>query len=199
MRNLIERFDLNLDPGDALLDDPGFWQRTIPGQRRPLADLLRLQLYGISWAATGIDQAVPREVELRRSDFEVDYSWGSYEGPAALSRDDLALDVLSAGQKLAGDVPLLIVNEPIFISDGQNSDIRYNAWYPRWAYDRYRELLEQAAADGQWAYIDLWDAIEPANFTDSPVHLTADGVSKVVSALKPALAEQYKLIDLDDS
>ncbi len=42
---------------------------------------------------------------------------------------------------MAGDVPVLIINEPMFISDGQNSDLRYNSFYPRWAYDQFHRLL----------------------------------------------------------
>ena len=42
--------------------DPTFWDRTLIGARRPLADLLRLQLYGVLWAATGIDQDIPAKL-----------------------------------------------------------------------------------------------------------------------------------------
>ena len=68
---------------------------------------------------------------------------------------------------------MLLVNEPMFISDGQNSDVRYNFFYPRWAYDDYRRLLTSNSARGGWQMIDLWDAIPDAGcYTDSPVHLT---------------------------
>ena len=40
------------DPDDRRFVEPGFLERTIAGQRRALADLIRLQLYGFSWAAT---------------------------------------------------------------------------------------------------------------------------------------------------
>ncbi|MCZ7670394.1 MAG: hypothetical protein M5U34_26160 [Chloroflexi bacterium] len=46
---------------------------------------------------------------------------------------------------MAGDVPVLLINEPMFISSGRNSDLRYNAFYPRWAYDQYREMLGETA------------------------------------------------------
>jgi len=189
MRALIDEYDLALDPDDGRFVDPGFLQRTIVGQRRALADLLRLQLYGFSWAATGIDQAYPAELQLRQSDFEPDLSWGDIEEPLLLDESLLALDILQAGLARAEDVPVLIVNEPIFISDGENSEIRYNAWYPRWAYDSYRDLLEATAAAGGWHYLDLWEAIEPAEFTDSPVHLTPAGTRQLAQILAPAILE----------
>lgn len=70
---------------------------------------------------------------------------------------------------------MLIVNQPIFIADGANSDLRYNAWYPRWAYDDYRRLMVNAASANGWALLDSWDALPPAVFTDSPVHFTPEG------------------------
>jgi lysophospholipase L1-like esterase len=190
MRALIAEYGVALDAGDGRFVDPNFWERTIVGQRRALADLLRLQLYGFSWAATGIDQAYPDEIRLRNSDFEPDLSWGDIEEPLALDETLLALDVLQAGLARAGDVPVLVINEPIYISDGENSDLRYNAWYPRWAYDEYRDLLgETAAADG-WAYLDLWDVIDPDEFTDSPVHLTPAGTRQLAELLAPAMLDE---------
>ncbi|MGH2538663.1 MAG: hypothetical protein ACRDHL_14840 [Candidatus Promineifilaceae bacterium] len=195
VRALIERHGLKLDPADPRFVEPGFWARTLVGQRRPLADLLRLQLYGFSWAATGVDQATPRGISLRQSDFEADLSWGTHEGPAELSAADLAFDALAAGVAEAGAVPLLVVNEPIFISAGRNSDLRFNAWYPRWAYDQYRDLLatemmaHAGAAGGRPAaliYLDLWDAVAPAEFTDSPVHLTPRGTQQFAAQLAEA-------------
>jgi hypothetical protein len=51
--------------------------------------------------------------------------------------------VLAATLERAGDVPVLLINEPMFISSGQNSDLRYNSFYPRWAYDQYRAMLAE--------------------------------------------------------
>ena len=136
--------------------------KTILGQRRALADLMRLQVYGFSWAATGIDQYIPAEYPLRASDFEEDLSWQSFTEPQPLTEEELAFDVLSAGFQRAGDVPVLLVNEPIFISDGVNSDLRYNFFYPRWAYDAYRELLTETAQSNGWTLIDMWETSHPA-------------------------------------
>lgn len=175
MRRLITDYELDLDAQDGRFVDPTFLERTIIGQRRNLADWLRLQAYGFSWAATGIDQAIPADIPPRTSDFDADLSWQTFSEPATLTPDDLAFDVLSAGMAIAGDVPVLLINEPMFISDGRNSDLRYNAFYPRWAYDQFREILGETAVVQNWHYLDLWDAIPPEQFTDTPVHLTPEG------------------------
>lgn len=170
VRDLIARYDLHLDAHDAAFVNLSFWQRTIVGQRRDLADLVRLNLYGFMWAATGVDQFYPQHYEPRQSDFEADDSFYNLRPP--LTASDLAFEVLAAGVKLAGDVPVLIVNEPIFISTGRNSDIRYNFFYPRWAYDQYRALLAEYAETNNLPYLDLWDAVPPNEFTNSAIHYT---------------------------
>jgi hypothetical protein len=183
VRSLIERYQLNLDPDDSRFVDPDFLGKTIVRQRRNLADWLRLQALGFSWAATGIDQAMPDQIKLRQSDFEKDVSWQDFKQPTTLTENDLAFDALNAGLKMAGDVPVLIINEPMFISDGQNSDLRYNSFYPRWAYDQFRQLLNAKAAANNWHYLDLWDSIAPAEFTDTPVHLTPDGMAQLAKTV----------------
>lgn len=176
VRALIEKYNLNINPNDSRFQEQQFFDQTIIGQRRNLADLLRLQLYGFSWLATGIDQAIPDEIPLRQSDFEQDVSWQDFSEEVTLTEDDLALEVLAAGVKLAGGVPLLIINEPMFVSSGENSDLRYNSFYPRWAYDQYRKILNASADNQQWLFWDLWDLVDPEEFTDTPVHLTPEGI-----------------------
>ncbi|MBZ0292835.1 MAG: SGNH/GDSL hydrolase family protein [Anaerolineae bacterium] len=183
VRDLINRYDLDLDPQDARLHDPTLLERTLVGQRRPLADWLRLQLYGFMWAATDIDQFYPDEYELRANDFEADVRWLDYDTLQPLTADELAFDVIGAGAARAGNVPLLLVNEPIFIADGANSDLRYNFWYPLWAYDAYREVFAQQAEANGWHYIDLWDRLAPEAFTDSPVHLTPQGTQTLAEII----------------
>ena len=77
----------------------------------------------------------------------------------------------------------------MYVSDGENSDARYNAFYPRWAYDQYREMLAETATTEGWKYVDLWDAIPPEEFTDTPVHLTPRGVGIVADLLAEILAD----------
>ena len=70
---------------------------------------------------------------------------------------------------------MLLVNEPMLISDGANSNIRYNFFYPHWAYDEYRAMLSEHAAANHWDYLDLWDMIPATEFTNSAIHLTPKG------------------------
>jgi hypothetical protein len=183
VRPLIETYDLGLDTADVRFVDPTFLEKTAVGQRRNLADLIRLQLYGFSWAATGIDQYIPGEITLRRSDFEPDVSWQTFPEPVTFTEEDLAWEVLDAGRALAGETPVLLVNEPMYISSGSNSDLRYNSFYPRWAYDQYRQLLGEKAQQEEWLYLDLWDRIAPQEFTDTPVHLTPQGSRQLAELL----------------
>lgn len=189
IRQLIESYDLQVDAQDSNFIDPSFVERTIIGQRRNLADLFRHQFYALSWAATGIDQAIPEEIKLRRSDFEEDLSWQDFHEPVELTGDDLALEMLDAGSAIAGDVPLLIINEPMYISSGLNSHLRYNSFYPRWAYDQYRVLLRDHSNQRRWAYVDLWNAVDPQEFTDTPVHLTPQGTQVFADELVEVLKE----------
>ena len=188
VRDLIARFDLAQDADDPRFVEPDVWGETIVGRRRDLADLLRLQLYGAAWALTGVDQAygdyTPRSIDL--SD---DETWRGF-APGELARNDLALDVLRAGVARAGGVPVVLVNEPIFISDGANSDVRYNAFYPRWAYDAYRAWLADEAQSAGWTLLDLWDALPDAPcYTDSPVHLTPECSAALAQELRMAISD----------
>jgi hypothetical protein len=185
LRRLASEFDLNIENAEFV--EPSFLDRTLVGRRRDLADWLRLQLYGFTWAATGVDQYIPVEYDLRTSDFEDDLTWQSFPTPVEFGTEDIAFGALQAGIARAGDVPVLIVNEPMFISSGRNSDLRYNFFYPRWAYDRYRELLADMADARGWRYLDLWNAISPDEFTDSPVHMTPDGVRQALDDIMPVL------------
>jgi hypothetical protein len=92
-----------------------------------------------------------------------------------LHETDLAFDVVDAGVRAAGKTPLLIVNEPILISNGKNSNIRYNFFYPRWAYDQYRGMMSAHAQAQGWRYLDAWDLLPAGEFTNSAVHYSPTG------------------------
>lgn len=171
VRALIDRFNLQLDPYDDRFVEPTFLDRTIVGRRKPLADLIRLQLYGALWAATSIDQYIPESFTPRMDDLPADENFQGFD-PQTLTEEDLAFEVLAAGVQAAGDVPVVIINEPIFISRGANSDVRYNYYYPRWAYDRYRRWLQERGTSEGWTYVDLWDALPAAAFTNTAIHYT---------------------------
>jgi hypothetical protein len=188
IRSLISRFNLKLDPHDSRFVDLNFWGRTIVGQRRPLADWWRLQLYGIDWAATGIDQ-VNGDYKPRSNDLEADVTWQGFTQDKPFQASDIAFDVLEAGHKLKGNIPMIVINEPTFIADGLNSDIRYNFWYPKWAFDHYRDLIAEKAKSENWNYIDLWDSIASEDFTDSPVHQTPHGSQQLSALVSKAITD----------
>ena len=154
-------------------------------QRRDLADLIRLQLYGVMWSATGIDQFYPDSYEPLQKDFEKDDSFFNLKSP--LQQSDLAFNMFATGKRIAGNTPLIVVNEPMFISDGRNSDVRYNFFYPRWAYDQYRALMPTMAAEQGWRYVDLWNLVPPTEFTNSAVHLTPAGSKMLAQKVAESL------------
>lgn len=187
LRPLIQNLNLKLDPQAQQLIDQPYFGRTIFGSRRDLADWVRLQILGVLWAATGIDQDIAENFIARMEDLPADDSFHDLTSP--LDENTLALDILQSGVELAGDIPILIVNEPMFISRGMNSDIRYNFYYPRWAYDEYRRLLATRAEEDGWDYLDLWDAIPATEFTNTAVHLTPHGVNVLANRLRTAITE----------
>ncbi len=181
-RALIADYGLAIDPASPDFAEPDFLERTLWSQRRPLADLLRLQLLGPAWGATGVDQYIPPTYTPREEDLPADEDYYGLERD--FSAADLAFDVLATGVQRAGETPVLIVNEPMFVSAGANSDIRYNFFYPRWAYDRYRALLAEEAARQGWRLADLWQAVGNGEYTNSAIHLTPAGEAQLAAALQ---------------
>ncbi len=182
IRDLIANYNLRADPNDPALVDPSWLDKTIVGQRRALADWFRLQVFGGMWGATGIDQYMPAQYEPAQRDLEADETFHELK-PPALKKDDLAFDILDAGAAIAGDVPVLVVNEPILVSEGRNSDVRYNYFYPRWAYDQYREMLAEHMKQTSASYLDVWDAVPEEEFTNSAVHLSPAGSAMLADRL----------------
>ncbi len=180
MRTLINQHSLKLNVDDPQFVNVSWWDKTISGQRRSLADLFRLQMYGVMWAATGIDQYYPEKYQLRADDLQSDVEFYGLK-PPKLNENDLALDVLNAGVAAVGSVPVVFVNEPIFISAGKNSDARYNFFYPKWAYDDFRVIVAAQMKTKNWRYVDVWNMIAPNEFTNSAVHVTPNA-SRAVAA-----------------
>jgi hypothetical protein len=143
-------------------------------------------LYGILWAATGIDQYYPDSFEPPQEDFAKDESFHEMS-PRKLNPDDLSMDILSAGNEIADGVPIIYVNEPIYLSDGENSDIRYNFFYPRWAYDQYRQLFAEYCQQNDWQCLDKWDLVSPDEFTNSAIHMTPLGTQQLASHIENAI------------
>jgi hypothetical protein len=186
LQALIERYDLSLD---LEVSETAWIDKTLFGKRRTLADWLRIQGYAPAWVSTGVDHRNPKffdpvPMNLPEMDALVDGT-----SPQEWMRNDLAFDVLQAGMARAAEegVPVLLVNEPIYRSSGTGSDLRYTFLYPRWAYDRYRELLAELAIENGWNYLDLWDMLPPEAFTDSEFHLTLDATCQLAERLGEAL------------
>jgi lysophospholipase L1-like esterase len=188
MRELASRYQLRMDPRG--MADPARRERTLLGRRRAIADVLRLQVYGVLWSATGIDHDFPPYTPVSR-DVKADDSFYDMK-PRTLTAEYLAFDVIGAANTMAGEAPLLIVNEPILIADGTNSGIRYNDEYPRWIYDQYRALMQSEANRRDWNYLDVWDLIPPDQFTDTEFHITAEANRVLARRIEDAIIEQWK-------
>ena len=118
VKQLITNYQLLADPNDPALTQPSKQEQAFVSRRRAVADLIRSQIYGVLWSSTGIDQIYPQDYERARIDLDANED---FHGLTSLN-DALALDVLTAG--MTTSVPTLLVNEPILISNGANSDLR---------------------------------------------------------------------------
>ena len=176
--SVIQKYQLD----DPLLAPRTYWEKTFINQRRNIYDRIHLQLLANMWASTGIDQYIPDEYTPATRDFERDDSFFEFEDQV-LTANDLDLDVIHNFIQQNLDTQVLIVNEPILVSQGENSDIRYNYYYPCWAYDQYRELLAVNFEQMGIKYIDFWDVIPQELFTNSAIHYDAQGVEILVEKL----------------
>lgn len=165
-----------------------FFSNTLIGQRRELADLIRLQLYGFMWAATGIDQDYPADFPRPKLDQDPDNTFHGVQGN--YPDDKMAWEVLDAAYRLSDDIPILLINEPMFISYGENSEIRYNFYYSRQAYDSWRAALHKLCELNGWPLLDIWDVLPPSDFSNSAIHYNAQGAEK----LKPAVFDAIEKI-----
>ncbi len=170
------------------LPAPNWADRTFFAQRSALAAWWQHQLQGFAWRATGVDYA-PREFSAPPQ-FDLSADTG-YD----MSAQAVAREVIPFGMALAAahNVPLLLINEPIYISSGANSNQRYNADYPRWAYDQYRAELTALTQKERWPYLDLWDAVPPEQFVRTALHYTPEAACTVaarIGASIQALAAQ---------
>ena len=177
-----------LFPDADLSAETGLAESSLWGQRREAADWLRLQVYGLMWAGTGIDQDYPDDYPAPQIDLEADNTYHGIEGP--LPDSELAWDILEAGLERAGDVPVLLINEPMLISNGENSEIRYNYYYPREAYDSWHESLKSRTVDAGRNLLDLWDVLEISDFTNSAIHYNAEAASMLADRVIEWMEEQ---------
>jgi hypothetical protein len=102
------------------------------------------------------------------------------DDPAYVPMPNPTWRALTALRDLAG-IPMLIVNEPILIMPG--STVNYNSMYGRDLYDHYRTIFKTFCASNRLWCLDIWDALTPNDYTDSPLHHTDNGNAIIAQAL----------------
>jgi hypothetical protein len=172
-QNLIDRY--GLAQGIGPLKKQPLQNKSFLDRREEFARFIKYQLDGIRWQAIG-GELVDKTYDPLGMDVKASNNFDRYNLlPPTLDPNLLQFDVLNAGVQMAGDTQLILINEPIQIVNGANSDIRYNKMYPRWVYDQYREIMTTKSAEYHWNYVDLWDIIPPTQFSDTTFHRTTKG------------------------
>jgi hypothetical protein len=162
-----------------------FWEKTIAGQRSRLKKIFLLQLHGVGWSSTGLDYYYQDHLPLPQTQTDDETFFEVPQGKLGL--ESMLFDVLRAGYQLAGQTPVLVINEPIFTASGENSDIRYNEFYPRWAYDEYLAYLDGWMQANGREYINAWNLLPAPEFTDTPFHRTLAGEKLFAEFLAPQI------------
>lgn len=186
--DILEDHDIPFPDVEVLKsDERDFYEKTLIGQRSKLARQIKLQMLGVLWAATGVDKVPPPvHGDLLNSEVSDDPGYRGMQPPTDF-QDRLLFSALIAGYDMADPVPVLIVNEPIFITSAEHSTVRYNNIYPRWAYDQYRATLAAQAENTGWNYLDLWNAVPPEDFSDAGLHLSVAGERLLIGQINPVL------------
>jgi hypothetical protein len=172
------------------IQEPSLWEKTIIGQRKRLKNILLTQALGILWAATGIDNHEGLQPEGPPPNADVDNSLdygGQLPGESSSTFESLMLEVLSAGIDLAGKVPVIVVNEPIFVANGANHLRRYNEFYPRWVYDDYRQFMSEWMKLREYQWLDYWNVLPPEDFADQHFHRRISGEKRFAELLAPEI------------
>lgn len=194
---LQEKYGVKETYADIEREKTTLLDKTFIGQRKELARLFLLQTLGIVRSATGSDAPLSANLTIQSDDDMEDESVSNDVSDSIkyLGMDSgdispfLMLDYFGAGDAISGNVPILYVNAPMFIASGENSDLRYNASYPRWAYDQYHQIISEHAIDNQWNFLDFWNVIPPKDFIGSQFHLSAEGQQLLAEYLKPAIQQ----------
>jgi hypothetical protein len=171
---------------ELALQAPSLYSKTVVAERSGLARAIKLQVLGLLWKVTGKNDGVSEEIDWLSPDVEASDIYRGW-GPKVNIKKKIMFDALRAGHEIANPIPVLVVNEPIYIATGQNSDIRYNYIYPRWAYDQYRAALAVEAQNAGWNYLDMWDAVPTSSFADTGLHPSAAGERLLIERIDPTL------------
>ena len=185
--DLVQQYDLKIE-AEPYLRPAGFLDRTVIGQRIRLKKIFMEQLYGLRWVGTDMHTRLPPSTPLS-ADVEPSGAYYEFASPADLPAlaATLQFGAIDAGLRMAGTVPVLVINEPIYVAKGENSAIRYNKYYPRWAYDDYRGRMGDWILARGVPYLDVWDAVPPEEFIGSPLHLTRRGERRLAALLAPEI------------
>lgn len=193
MLEIAAEYSLELPRAYTVPPPPTFWERTIVGQRARLKKLIMNQAYGMMWAATGFDNSFAVSVDHLplSQDVAADETYFDYRSPddaPALVRS-LLYDTVRVGREMAGGAPTLVVNEPIYIVSGQNSEVRYNRIYTRWAYDAYRQAVSDWMKARGYPYFDFWDALPASEFANDMTHRDPKGEADLANLLAPIIGQ----------
>lgn len=183
VKTFIKKYNLNYTGQDLIPPPQTLLDQTILGQRSQLSRLLLLQSLALPWAATRLDMNPASTYEKLSNDLGSSLDFGNLKQGANI-RPLLLLNYLKTGVQMSANVPVLFVNEPMFLPTGKNSDKRYNAMVPRWAYDQYRQIMSNQAKVNGWNYVDLWNIAPPEDFTDYELHLSPQGEQLLANGLK---------------
>jgi hypothetical protein len=170
------------------------WEKTIIGQRRRLKNIVLLQIYGFLWGGlqTDLDWYAPQVTDSlplsNDVEPEISYYGSLSQVPPVDLKKSWTFDVLRAGYWAAGDIPVVVINEPIYIATGANSELRYNSYWPRWVYDEYRSALSDWMAVNQHEYVDAWDILPRSEFIGTPLHRTEEGNRILAEFLVPSIS-----------
>ena len=180
---LVRQYGLKIDT--SALHAPTPYEETAIAQKSKIRRWAIFQLDGLLWGATGIDLDV-RYFPALKNNLSPEIT---FDGNSFLNNDDLAFDVITIGYRIAGKTPILLFNEPMFVASGKNSSIRYNQYYPRWAYDQYRSFMTASMAGNGFSYVDLWNVIPPSQFGETSLHLTSAGEANLARHLAPEIQQ----------
>ena len=175
-----------------------FYEKTIVGRRVELAWHLKLQTLGGVWTALETDTATnyyaPNESRPEPAadlnDLGADLSYREFDGPSDGLVPSLWMGYLDTAEEIVGEKPLLFVNQPMFIATGKNSDLHYNAAYPRWAYDQYHSFILNDVIAKDRHLLDIWNTIDFSFFTGDTFHLSPEGEEIKAELLKNAFQAQ---------
>ncbi|MBI5568092.1 MAG: hypothetical protein HY870_24555 [Chloroflexi bacterium] len=101
--------------------------------------------------------------------------------------------LLRAGQQMADEagVPLLVVNEPIYIASGPNTEVNYNSYYERNLYDRFRAALADFTRQHSMTYLDLWNFLPAEDYSNTALHYNLEGNRRIAQQLLTSLSTMH--------